>query len=272
MGHFDNILLVSDFDGTLIGPDGLISQQNIRAINDFVDAGGHFAGATGRTESNVQPYLAGLPLVTPWILYNGAAIYDLKKDAFSYRGPLDQASIRSFIVQVMTCLPEINVQIFPGGPFWQVNPQALPDKVVVRENQQFIDASIEEVPEPWLKVLFCSDDPDQIRAVEVMFDQSSLVGTVHKTRSGRRYFELMAQGVNKGAALAQLKAMLGFKPRCVVAIGDYRNDIEMLIAADVAAAPESALPEVKALAKIITRCHSEHALADLLQQLPAYLG
>ncbi|WP_443110792.1 HAD family hydrolase [Caloramator sp. mosi_1] len=41
--------------------------------------GGLFTVATGRTELNIKPFLKELPINCPAILYNGAAIYDLKK-------------------------------------------------------------------------------------------------------------------------------------------------------------------------------------------------
>ena len=119
-------------------------------------------------------------------------------------------------------------------------------------------------------MLFCDDDPELIDAVEAMLVDDPLCSCVHQTRSGPRYFELTAAGVNKGSALARLRQLLDPPPRHVVAIGDYHNDIEMLNAADIAAAPASALPEVKRLARIITQDHRLSAVADLVLQLDAY--
>ena len=41
----------------------------------------------------------------------------------------------------------------------------------------------------------------------------------------------------------------------------------MLQEADIPAAPDSALDEVKQLARIVTRSHAESAIADLVEQL-----
>ena len=49
MGKFDGYLLVSDFDGTLIDHNLSISDENTAAIRSFIDQGGRFLGATGRT-------------------------------------------------------------------------------------------------------------------------------------------------------------------------------------------------------------------------------
>jgi Cof subfamily protein (haloacid dehalogenase superfamily) len=271
MGKFDGYLLVSDFDGTLIDHKLRISDENIDAIRSFIDQGGRFVGATGRSELNVRPYTTGLPLSSPWILYNGAAIFDWEKNAFVYKAPLDRSLTEAFALKVMARFSTINIQVFPGGPFCQVNRGALPDSQAVIEGQRYENKPMAQITEDWLKVLFCSNDAAEIDAIEAMLDDDPLRQQVHKTHSAPRYFELTAPGVNKGSALARLKQLMDPAPRQVVAIGDYINDIEMLIEADISAAPESALPEVKLHAQIITLDHNQSAIADLVLKLDACL-
>ena len=267
MGKFEGYLLVSDFDGTLIDHQLKISNENVEAISSFIAQGGRFLGATGRTELNVRPYTDGIPMSSPWILYNGAAIFDWQSNSFLYKAPLDRALTESFVSKVMARFPTINVQVFSGGPFCQVNPAALPDRQVVLEDQRFECKPMDEITEDWLKVLFCADDPDTIDAIEAMLDDDPLRLQVHKMHSAARYFELTAPGANKGSALVRLRQLLVPAPLTVVAIGDYFNDIEMLQQADISAAPESALPEVKKDVDIITSSHAESAIADLVLKL-----
>ena len=256
MGKFDGYLLVSDLDGTLIGRDHSVSDENVTAIREFVAEGGRFLGATGRTELNVRPYTVGIPLSSPWILYNGAAIYDWERASFIYKAPLPRSLAQAFVVRVM-------------AQFRQVNPDGQPDAIAVREQQAFEDKPVEAITDDWLKVLFCSDIPEHLDGIESLFAGDPLRSVAHSMRSGPRYFEVTAQGVNKGTALAHLKILLDPAPRRVVAIGDYNNDIEMLQESDIPAAPESALGEVKQHAKIITACHSRSAIADLIRILGA---
>ena len=267
MGKFEGYLLVSDFDGTLIDHQLKISNENVEAISSFIAQGGRFLGATGRTELNVRPYTDGIPMSSPWILYNGAAIFDWQSNSFLYKAPLDRALTESFVSKVMARFPTINVQVFSGGPFCQVNRDALPDRQVVLEGQRFEYKPMDAITEDWLKVLFCADDPDEIDAIESMLGDDPLRLQVHKMHSAARYFELTAPGANKGSALARLRQLLVPAPITVVAIGDYLNDIEMLQEADISAAPESALPEVKKDVDIITSSHSESAIADLVRKL-----
>ena len=272
MGKFAGYLLVSDFDGTLIDHQLKISGENIEAIRSFIAQGGRFLGATGRTELNVRPYTDGIPMSSPWILYNGAAIFDWQSNSFLYKAPLDRRLTEAFVAKVMARFSTINVQVFCGGPFCQVNQAALPDRQVVLENQRFEFKPMAQIAEDWLKVLFCADDPEVIDAIEAMLEDDPLRQCVHKMHSAARYFELTAPWANKGSALARLRQLLVPAPSTVVAIGDYLNDIEMLQEADIAAAPESALPEVKSNADIITSSHAESAIADLVLKLAARLA
>ena len=269
MGKFDGYLLVSDLDGTLIDGEAGVSPANLAAIHRFVAQGGRFMVATGRTELNVGPYIQGIPRTSPWILYNGAAIYDWGSASFLYQSTLDRTLSTDFIHQVLAHFPRINIQIYSGGPFCDINPLALPDQTALREHQCFERKPLEAVTAPWLKVLFCSDFPAELDDIEQRLAAHPLRPCVHQTRSGLRHFELTAAGVNKGAALRRLKPLLRPVPCCVVAIGDYFNDIEMLQVADIPAAPDSALEAVKQHARIITVCHSQAAIADLVTKLEA---
>ena len=268
MGKFNGYLLVSDFDGTLIDHhEQKISRENIDAIHSFVEQGGRFCGATGRTELNVRPFIADLPLSTPWIFYNGAAIYDWKKNDFLYKTALNKSLTTPFVEKIIQRFPDLNIQIYPGGAYCVVNQTAVPDSTAITEVQDFAVKSMSEITQDWLKVLFCSDDAAVLQHIETILAADPLSAATHKMYSGARYFEITAPGVNKGSALQHLLTHLHPKPTCVIAIGDYRNDLEMLQFADISAAPESALPAVKEVADIITACHTKNAIADLLRRV-----
>ena len=52
MGKYTGKMIISDLDGTLIPRGGVISAENKAAIQTFVDGGGRFAIATGRTSAD----------------------------------------------------------------------------------------------------------------------------------------------------------------------------------------------------------------------------
>lgn len=267
MGKFDGWLLVSDFDGTLIGNDAAISKENVAAIQHFVSEGGRFSGATGRTECNVRPFMAGLPINTPWILYNGSGIYDFCWNRFIWRGKLNRALAEPFAARMIARHPNVNVQIHAGGPYFETNPANPIDAEVVHEKQEYIVKPLSETPDCWMKVLFGCNDSATLRAVESAYYLDPIAAESHSMYSGERYFEFTPPGVNKGMAMQILCEKLTPAVHTVVAIGDYLNDLEMVQLANIGAAPESAHPEVRAHARIITRPHYRSAVADLVERL-----
>ena len=49
MKPYENYLIISDLDGTIIPRGGKVSEANKKAIAAFAAGGGHFGIATGRT-------------------------------------------------------------------------------------------------------------------------------------------------------------------------------------------------------------------------------
>ena len=54
--------LYADMDGTLLTDTKDISDENVAAIKRYIDAGGKFAVATGRSELIAKPLLKGAPV------------------------------------------------------------------------------------------------------------------------------------------------------------------------------------------------------------------
>ena len=79
--------------------------------------------------------------------------------------------------------------------------------------------------------------------------------------------ELLPLGVSKGSTLRALAARPEFEGRLLAAIGDYNNDVELLCAADVSAAPSSALPAVRAAADYVVCSNNDGAVADFIENI-----
>ncbi|MFR6496749.1 MAG: HAD family hydrolase [Ruminococcus sp.] len=85
MQSLENIMLITDLDGTLLPSSKEISAADAAAISQFRAKGGKFAIATGRTLQAAQRYLNKLKPNIPVILFNGAAIYDPVTEKWSIR-------------------------------------------------------------------------------------------------------------------------------------------------------------------------------------------
>ena len=83
------------------------------------------------------------------------------------------------------------------------------------------------------------------------------------------WLDIAAEGVTKASGLESLRRERGFGIRETVAVGDGRNDIEMLAWAGRGVAMGQAPDEVKAVADEITAHVDEDGLAMVLQEILA---
>ena len=65
MKPYENYMLISDLDGTIVPHGKAISAANAEAIRAFVAGGGLFGIATGRTPEAAGGYVRGLPITAP---------------------------------------------------------------------------------------------------------------------------------------------------------------------------------------------------------------
>lgn len=91
---------------------------------------------------------------------------------------------------------------------------------------------------------------------------------LHLTWSMATSLEIMAEGVNKGTALAALLERLGLGPEACLAFGDNLNDVEMLALAGEAHVMANAHPDLASRLPAAERIghHDEQAVAARLRE------
>ncbi|MEZ4607394.1 MAG: HAD hydrolase family protein [Deinococcales bacterium] len=77
--------------------------------------------------------------------------------------------------------------------------------------------------------------------------------------------EVMAEGVNKARALAQVARAFQISPHEVAAFGDEHNDLEMIKWAGLGVAMGNANPQLKEIADIITLSNDEDGVSHILE-------
>ncbi len=81
------------------------------------------------------------------------------------------------------------------------------------------------------------------------------------------WLDITPEGVSKAAALEVVRRRLGVEPGATVAVGDQRNDLEMLRWAARGVAMDNAPDEVKEAADEVTGHVDEHGLVAVLDSL-----
>lgn len=259
----NDIILVSDLDGTIIPITGVVSQNNIDAIKKFKELGGIFTIATGRSPASAKSIASLLGVNGAIIANNGAVIYDLANKKTLWSRNLDQ-EYKAILKHVKDNFPYVTIiAITSDDKYFSIvdNITSLERDVIEKEKLNDID----NIPDNCCKILFRIDDKYFEKFTEYMhskeYTQFELVA------SGGDCFEMMAAGINKGYPFEKLVAVYGKDLTCSVAIGDYYNDVEMIEKAGIGAAVSNAVLTVKQKADIVVKSCEEDGLADFIEYL-----
>ena len=108
--------------------------------------------------------------------------------------------------------------------------------------------------------------PETVKAIEAdaraLFEEPEAV-----TLSEPEYLEFLCPEASKATGLAAVAELLNVRQEETAAIGDYYNDVPMLLWAGVSAAVDNAPEEVKAAAGMVVRAHHEHGVAEFIDYL-----
>lgn len=260
------VVLISDMDGTLLNSKKEITDTDRRAIEKFMSLGGKFSIATGRTIQSFGAYYNMLDLRMPLIMYNGAAIYDKNADKVLYTIALPVEAKR-LTHEIIDAMPQVGGEILKADGiyvFRNNDYEKLHTKLCMVEPYY---SDLDEVTDgDWLKVLFAMA-PEDIPMMELLVKQKGY-DTVSFVRSSDIFYEMLPLGITKGTALEEYRRLDGMEGYTFVAIGDYDNDIDMLVKADVGACPANAEESVKAAADIVLSNSCETgAVAELVDYI-----
>ena len=253
MGKFDGLLLVSDFDNTLVYTEEAlqkcvdmppVSDENRAALEYFMANGGIFSVATGRAKPAFETVVDGIPMNGPTVLFNGAAIYDFKQRKYIVTAFLPD-TVRLHVTQVVAALPTVAVELYHDDN----TIHALNANDVTRRHMHITHApsievdSMDQVPSPISKALF-STEAEHLGDLLACLEAQPWYHDYEVVPSAVTLVELTAKGANKGGMVQRLAALLGVERENVFCIGDHANDISMLTWAGEGYAPANAIPLV----------------------------
>jgi len=258
-------LVALDVDGTTIDHDGVMSDVVRSAVRDVAEAGHHVVVATGRAIVATLPVLDRLGLTEGWAVCSNGAV--------TIR--LDPALPEGFeIVEAVTFDPRPALELlrdaWPGaviaveeaGAGFKVTAP-FPDGELMGE--QRVVSWEELVAEPCTRVTFRAPGGTSEDFLE-MAERIGLHG-INYAIGFSAWLDVNPEGVSKASALEMVRRRLRVEPAGTVAVGDQRNDIEMLRWAARGVAMGNAPEEVKEAADEVTGTVGEDGLVPVLRSL-----
>ena len=266
---FSDMLVVSDIDGTILQAGYGIPKENIDAIDSFIEAGGLFTGATGRSTESVEKYIEWLRFSAPAILCNGGLIYDFQRRRVLYEKTLD-SSIIDVIEDIKKNFDSVGIEIHRGGKIIAVKMNEFVLSHTALEHISFTLMDLASVGGEWNKILF-ADTPENTVKIKRFVEKRQKTDAVYKRfefiQTSASYFEVLPAGVNKGEGLKKLAEILNIDIKKTVAIGDYENDLPLLKVAGYSAAVADASAEVRSHVDVTVKSCLQGGVAELLESM-----
>lgn len=244
-------LVVCDIDGTLIGPDEIVSDDTVKLTKQLAQKGVYFTLATGRVECSAQKFADQLHLQIPYVACNGATVV-------GDSGTLKRLQIPVSPLRAMIeFADEQHVSITyarEGNLFaWRETPYVLDQKN--RFGRAWPVHRFTESEWNTVHVDKCTfwttDDDAAIAHIEDLC--RNMPGIVGYTRYQNRSVEVVHPEATKKSGVEFLASNLSVPMDELMFVGDHQNDIELIQAAGVGVAVSNATPEVKRTADYVCR-------------------
>ena len=266
MGKFDGVLICTDLDGTLLKNDKSISKENRAAIEYFKAEGGYFTFITGRMPYYASDFYHAIKPNAPIGCINGGGLYDFEKQEYIWKQELPREAVE-LVKAVDAALPGVGIQVSAFFRSYFCKDNVTMERFRKITKLPNLRGEYDAIPEPMAKVLFGTDEEEEIRQVEQVLRSHPLAGNFDFIRSEKSLFEILPKGIGKGNAITKLSQHLALDINKTIAIGDYNNDISMFHAAKVGVAVANACPDALAAADYITVSNEEHAVAQIISDL-----
>jgi Cof subfamily protein (haloacid dehalogenase superfamily) len=264
---YQDFILISDLDGTLANSEHKVSEKNKKAIVYFVEQGGHFSIATGRTQKNVVPYMTDLIINAPCILYNGGALFSWQEQRFIKTMRMKSNDLSDFLRFCILSFPQMCIEVFTEEQLYVVTDPANIDEHMKREKQEFVYAKIDDILDTsWIKIILC-DSHEHLLASRNLLAEFYLEDKTNQFFSAVTYLEIVGKHVSKGNMLGELLNMEPYRLKKVIAVGDFENDIEMLRRADYGVAPANAQEDVKKIADRVAVSNDDDVIHDIIYRI-----
>lgn len=261
-------LVAIDIDGTLITNDRKITTDVYQAIQDAKKQDVKIIIATGRPIAGVQNLLEELNLKDHGdyvITFNGGLVQDtatgedIIKETMTYADYLD--------IEFLSRKLDVHMHAITKSGIFTANRNI--GKYTVHEstlvNMPIFYRTQEEMANKEIVKTMMIDEPkildDVMRNIpKDFYDRYNIV------RSTPFYLELMNKETSKSNAIIHLAQKLGLDMSQTMAIGDAENDRAMLEVVGNPVVMENGVPELKKIAKYITKSNQESGVAYALRE------
>lgn len=252
-------LVALDVDGTVASLEGEVSPAVHDAVARVIAAGAHVVLATGRALLATRPVADVLGLTGGYMVCsNGAVVATIDPPQVIEAVTFDASSAVRLLLDLA---PDTLVAVEQLGVGYRVNAPFPPGELA---GDQAVCDLDELVATPVTKVVLRRPNGTP----EEFFDLVERAGLhgVNYAIGYTAWMDILPSDVSKASALARVCARLGVPQSATLAVGDGRNDLEMLRWAGVGVAMGHAPAEVQDAADQVTWPIEDDGLVPVLDR------
>lgn len=266
-------LIVTDMDGTVLGEDHKITDENKKALKEAEKMGIRVVFATGRFHDSAKDHIDFLDHTMPIISSNGSII----------KHPITNKVYYSNFIDKNKCL-EITDIIEKYNLNYQVyTDEKILQKYETEEEMIFMKNFIAKNFSDKTEIVFKQELRDDIKNSKVLkfnileLENQKLldkarqelksINNIEITSSWKDNLEIMSEGSNKGKAVEFLSNLLEIDREHIIAFGDNYNDLPMIEFAGTGVAMGNAEEKVKNVANYITDKNGDSGVAKAINNL-----
>lgn len=260
-------MICLDLDGTTITHEGVLRPAVREAVQAVLAVGHHVVVATGRGIVATTPILDALGLTKGWTVCSNGAV-TVRLDPRAPQGwTLDEDDVVTFdpapvLTRLRPVLPDALVAVEDLGVGFRLSAPYPPDELV---GEQTVVPWEELIAHPTTRVTLRMPEATSEEFAEAV-DRAGLHGVAYSVGFSA-WLDINPEGVSKGSALEIVRRRLHVEPGLTVAVGDQRNDIEMLRWAARGVAMGNAPTEVQDVADEVTSTVDDDGLVPVLRSL-----
>lgn len=271
-------MAVLDIDGTLVDDKGRVSKNTAQIISQVKKAGGIVTLCTGRNIRKTLPVIRAAGIDAPFVCMDGTVLYDPVSG--SVLKALEMTKQEAFSVLELLKEEDAYIQIADGNQYFKYfkckehfkydvfHKHGLIHRVAnYAQGTRYLKSlsQCENIKGPFYQIVVGTEEASA-NALCAKIRASGLERVEVRDYLWRGYLFIHRRGVKKSNGVKMLCEQFNISLDEVVAIGDERNDIDMIEMAGMGIAMGNAVNSVKKVAKDVTGKNTEDGAADSLKK------
>ena len=278
MGESTYKMIAIDLDGTLLAPDGKVTQRMRDAIHACLSAGMLVCFATGRNWTESRTVLETVQHFSHAVFAGGAMVIDTEKEVTLHRTGVAPDLARE-ICQLLESTGHAVLALQDTGATGvdylvsdeiPLNAETVHWMGITQAKVRHVSRLSQYSHEHTIRLGIVAPPAEVAKVhdeLEARFGERIFSHRIFVPTAAVEVLEIFDPAVNKWEGILHVARHHNVPPEQIIAVGDDVNDLPMLSQAGLGVAMGNARPEIQAVADLVIGSNADEGLAAFLEEL-----